>query len=241
MKNSVRIHESAVVNNCSFEEGTKIWKNVFAVNVKTHPNVSIGDETRIENCELGEFVNLQRYGMIYHTKIGRYTYTGRNFVAWHSNIGSFCSISWNVSIGGGNHDYHRITSSAFLYSDIFDLKGDNEGYNRFDDDCEIGNDVWIGCNAVICRGVKVGDGAVIGSGAVVTKDVPPYAIVAGVPAKVIKYRFPEYIRKQLVGLNWWNLPEDVIKDNFDLFNSQMDEDAILRIKELCDKCLTKKK
>lgn len=234
MKNTVRIHESAVVNNCAFENGTKIWKNVFAVNVKTRPNVSIGDETRIEDCELGEFVNLQRYGMIYHTKIGRYTYTGRNFVAWHCNIGSFCSISWNVSIGGGNHDYHRVTSSAFLYSDIFDLKGDNEGYNRFDDVCEIGNDVWIGCNAVICRGVKVGDGAVIGSGAVVTKDVEPYSIVVGVPAKKIKYRFPEDIRNRLLALQWWNLPSDIIKENYKLFNSNPSQNIVEKLERLVD-------
>ena len=170
----------------------------------------------------------------FHCDFGVNIYVGDNFHADYNctmldvseiHIGHNCLIGPDVGIYTAGHRLHP--EGRVL-----------DGYGI---SVTIGNDVWIGCGAIICRGVNVGNGSVIAAGAVVTKDVPPYAIVAGVPAKVIKYRFPEYIRKQLVGLNWWNLPEDVIKDNFDLFNSQMDEDAILRIKELCDKCLTKKK
>ena len=92
-------------------------------------------------------------------------------------------------------------------------------YNRFEDDCIIGNDVWIGCNACICRGVRVGNGAVIGAGAVVTHDVEPYTIVAGVPAKVIKKRFSDDIIEILQKCNWWDLPAEVIKSNVQLFGA----------------------
>ncbi len=213
------IHETSVVNNCTLSHDTKVWKNVYLKNVITNGRVSIGDNSRIEDSIFLDSVNLQRNAMIYGCSLGRYTYTGRNFVAWHSKIGSFCSISWNVSLGGGEHDYHRVTSSAFLYSDIFDLRGDHKGYNRFTKECEIGNDVWIGCNVVVCRGVKIGNGAVIAAGAVVTKDVEPYTIVGGVPAKLIKKRYDNDICERMKKIKWWDLPSNVIKDNYDLFDS----------------------
>lgn len=237
------INDKAVVKNCNVGLNVQLWNNTYLVNDEFGDGCVVREFVRTERSKFLKHNDLQRYSMIYDSEMGPYSYCGKNFTCWHAKIGAFCSISWNVSIGGANHDYTRVTTHSFLYSRQFGdfMPEGYEGYDRFDAPCEIGNDVWIGCGAIICRGVNVGNGSVIAAGAVVTKDVPPYAIVAGVPAKVIKYRFPEYIRKQLVGLNWWNLPEDVIKDNFDLFNSQMDEDAILRIKELCDKCLTKKK
>lgn len=135
--------------------------------------------------------------------------------------------------GGGKHDYNRLTTSAFLYSDIFDIKERNlNGYNRFDTICEIGNDVWIGCHAVINRGVKIGDGAVIGSNSVVTKDVEPYSIVAGSPARHLKYRFPKNIIDDLLDLQWWDLPIDVIKSHFELFNGVPDSLTIEKLRQI---------
>lgn len=83
----------------------------------------------------------------------------------------------------------------------------------------IGNDVWIGSHALILGGVKIGDGAVIGAGAVVTKDVPPYAVVGGVPARIIKYRFSQEIIDKLLEIKWWNLPENILKENIKLFQT----------------------
>lgn len=84
----------------------------------------------------------------------------------------------------------------------------------------IGNDVWIGSHVLINGDVKVGNGAVIGAGAVVVKDVPPYAVVGGVPARVIRYRFTEDIISQLERLQWWNLPEEVLKANIEVFQKE---------------------
>lgn len=226
------IDNSAKIIDSHIGENTSIWKNVFVKNVSTGKNVSIGDFSRIENSQLDDYVNIQRFGMIYNSNFGRYSYTGRNITCWFSEIGKFCSISWNVSIGGANHDYNRVTTSAFLYSDIFDLKQGNKGYERFHDSCVIGNDVWIGCGAVICRNVKIGDGAVIGANSVVTRDVEPYSIVVGSPAKHIKYRFSSNIINKLLEIRWWELPAEIIKKNYNLFNTIPSEDTLSALEAL---------
>ena len=226
------IDSTAFVENTPMGEGAQIWKNAFVRNCEMADFSKINDFSRLENCKLGIHTDIQRYSMCYHTNFGDYTYTGRNMVSWHCKIGKFCSISWNVGIGGANHDYNRISQHAFLYAGQFGLKGDNEGYDRFADDCVIGNDVWIGCNAVICRGVHIGDGAVIAAGAVVTKDVEPYIIVAGVPARKVKERCPRPLADRLVKAAWWNLDGDVIKANFSLFNSEINEENVSKIESL---------
>ena len=102
-----------------------------------------------------------------------------------------------------------------------------------DEYCEIGNDVWIAAGAQVLHKVTIGDGAVVGGGAVVTKDAPPYAIVAGVPAKIIKYRFPEEHIDELLDIKWWNWPESVIIQNMDwLINSDVNADSIMKLREI---------
>lgn len=160
-----------------------------------------------------------------HFKVGRYTY-GHNFLKpevcpFIQEIGSFCSIAPDVKIGVDNHLTDIISSHSFLR---------NPAFGNFINECDeklicheknkkviIGNDVWIGTNAIILPNVTVGNGAVIGAGAIVTKDVPDYAIVVGVPAKVLKYRFnPEEI-EILNQIKWWDWPDEKIKENVHLF------------------------
>jgi acetyltransferase-like isoleucine patch superfamily enzyme len=93
-------------------------------------------------------------------------------------------------------------------------EGEKPLYDRFKEPVVIGNDVWIGTGAIILRGLSVGDGAVIGAGAVVTKDVPPYAIVAGNPARVIKYRFEEAVIKRIQASKWWEMSDGEIRDRY---------------------------
>lgn len=100
---------------------------------------------------------------------------------------------------------------------------------------KIGNDVWIGYGVTIVNNVTVGDGAVIAAGSVVTKDVPPYAIVGGVPAKTIRYRFDEEVCKILLELEWWNFPEDILKVNIHLF--QQDKITVDNIEQIAQKLI----
>lgn len=227
------IAENAETENLQLSDGVKI----FLARVK---NSSLGqdslirDFSQVEGCVIGKRVDLQRMAMIFNTEIGDFTYTGRNFTCWNAKIGKFCSISWNVGVGGANHDYNRISQHAFLYASQFGMieKGQKPGYNRFETECIIGNDVWIGCNAVVCRDVKIGDGAVIAAGAVVTKDVAPYTIVGGVPAKVIKRRCSEELASRLQKTQWWNLPVEILKKNFEFFNSNITETSVTEMENL---------
>lgn len=212
------IDETAKVIETETGEDSKIWKNTFVKNCRIGSRVNIGDFTRTEDSAFADNVSIQRNALIYSSSFGKYSYTGKNFTAWHADIGAFCSISWNVGIGGANHDYTRVTTHSFLYSPYMGLTGENEIlYDRFATPCKIGNDVWIGANAVICRDVTIGDGAVVGAGAVVTKSVEPYTIVTGVPAKPIKKRFDDKTIERLLKIRWWEFDDETIRSNFELF------------------------
>ena len=227
------IHDTAIVKNSKIDNTARVWKQVFLNNCVVDEKANIGDFTRAEDSYFGNMVSIQRNSLIYSCSIGKYSYTGKNFTSWHAKIGAFCSISWNVVIGGADHDYKRLTTHAFLYSPHMGLMNQNEcGYNRFSEPCEIGNDVWVGANAVICRNVTIGDGAVIGAGSVVTHDVEPYTIVAGIPARPIKKRFDDKIIDKLQKLKWWKLDDATIRDNFDLFNSEPTDRIIFELEKL---------
>ncbi len=216
------VHESSRVENTVGDSGSKIYQACDIQRCKLAKEATIGDFSRLADCCLGERAAIQRNAMMYGVRIGRYSYTGKNFTAWHCSIGDFCSISWNVSIGGANHDYSRTTTHSFLYSSDFGLlpEGEDAGYDRFASPCIVEHDVWIAANACICRGVTVHTGAVVAAGAVVTHDVEPYTIVAGVPAKPIKKRFDDETIRLLLESRWWEFPQECIRENYALFRDQ---------------------
>lgn len=227
------IHETANVIDCDLADSSKVWQNVFLKKCQLGCNVNIGDFTRAENSRFDDMVNVQRNSLIYSSEIGKYTYSGKNLTMWHAKVGAFCSISWNVGIGGANHDYSRTTTHAFLYSPYMNLGADDEhGYDRFTEPCEIGNDVWIGANAIICRNVRIGDGAVIGAGAVITKNVEPYSIVAGVPGKEIKKRFNDDVIERLLKIKWWEFDEETIRNNYDCMNSVLNNEVLDKLEKI---------
>ena len=225
----------AIVRNVSAPASARIYKATRVEDAVLGDHVSIADYCRVGRSSFGDRCFLQRNCMVYDSSLGRYSYAGKNTTIWHAEIGTFCSISWNVSIGGADHDYTRLTTHSFLYDrEDFDLMPEGEeGYDRFAEPCVIGHDVWIAANACICRGVTVGTGAVIAAGAVVTRDVPPYAIVAGVPARTIKKRFSDGIIDRLLDTAWWELPADIIRENYAIFNTQPDGDCLDRLEALC--------
>lgn len=123
-----------------------------------------------------------------------------------ASIGLFCSIVKNVSIGTGDHPTNFISTSPFFYSrnNPFKTKIIDADYFNELREVVIGNDVWIGTNAVIKNGIKIGDGAIIGANAIVAKDVNPYSIVVGAPAKELKYRFDNDTITKIRKMEWWN-------------------------------------
>lgn len=129
--------------------------------------------------------------------IGAYSYVRSGYLGSVKSIGRFCSIGANVALGQSpnNHPLHWASTHNKL-----------TGYTIENAGLVIGNDVWIGNNVTVMSGLTIGDGAVIGAGAIVTKDVEPYQIVAGVPAKPIKYRFDKEARIRLIESQWWNKP-----------------------------------
>lgn len=152
-----------------------------------------------------------------NVRIGDYTYIiGPNTYIEQAIIGKFCSIARNVIIGPCDHNYNWVSTHPFIDSTFYKfLECDKQIPQK--NIPIIGNDVWIGMNSVILRGVNIGHGAVVAAGSVVTHNVEPYSIVAGVPARHIKYRFPKQFRDALLAMKWWDWSEGRLKQAVPLF------------------------
>lgn len=208
----------------------KIYENSKVINCSLGENIIVGENSFLQNSNFSDNVQINRSNMIVNSTIGAYTYTGMNTVIKHADIGKFCSISWGVSISGGGHNYNCITPHPFVHLPSFGIvatKTDLE-IKRI----SIGNDVWIGMNSCILQGTTIGDGAVIGAGSVVTKNVPPYAVVVGNPAKILKYRFSDKVISKLLDFRWWDLPKEFIVENIEYFQNELTEDRLDSLIEL---------
>ena len=183
-------------------------QTIYLKNVINNPNIKVGDYTMYN-----DFVNdptlFEKNNVLYHYPINYDKLI----------IGKFCSIACGAKFlfNSANHNLNSLSTYPFpLFFEEWDLKKENvtESWNN-KGDIIIGNDVWIGYEAVILSGVNIGDGAVIGTRAVVTKDVPPYTIVGGVPAKIIRKRFSEEVISKLLEIKWWDWNEEKIKNNIE--------------------------
>jgi len=189
-------------------------KNLFNPRISNFSLVSA-------NVMVDKTAYINRFVKAKNASIGAHTYVGANTDIECAEIGKFCSIADHCRIGMAGH-----TLSCLSTSPIFTrvVNGCHEQWvenDVFPDEqdvpANIGNDVWIGSHALIRGGVTIGDGAIIGAGAVVVKDVPPYAVVGGVPAKVIKYRFSQEVIDRLEEMKWWDMPDKVLKKNIGMF------------------------
>jgi len=188
--------------------------------------VYIGSYEIEKGAQLGKKVRILHDVQIRkNVSIGDFSYVEPYTTIVSANIGKFCSIGRCCQIGPWEHPMDYISTSPEILRKIL---GKTELYSDIPARAQIGNDVWIGSNSVIMGGVNVGNGAVIGAGAVVTKDVPDYAIVVGVPAKIIKYRYSKEKIELLNNMKWWNWPEDEFISNKMLFLAQEDWINILK-------------
>jgi len=215
------IANSARIENSVLKDESSIYQLAWVKNSTLERYASVGDCSKVDNSFLGSYARIGRFNQIYESSFGYHSYTGPSSVVLKSSIGKFCSISWNVSIGPANHDYKRITNHSFLYNNFDDLRPSHieAAYDRFKEPCVLGNDVWVGAGAVILRNVNIGHGAVIGANSVVNQNIPPYSIAVGVPAHVINYRFDDSTVARLLEIEWWDFPDEVIRDNLELFSS----------------------
>lgn len=172
------------------------------------------------DSEVHKTAVVEHHANLRYSKVGRLTYVSARSTVIHTEIGSFCSIASGVAIGGGAHDLNAVSTSP-VFNKGRNVLGVNFGNIEFSPykTTTIGNDVWVGNRAMILQGVTIGDGAVVGAGSVVTKDVEPYTIVAGNPAKVIRKRFDDETVEKLLEIKWWNLPDEQIKGLGDCFES----------------------
>lgn len=192
-------------------------QTVYLKSVITDSGIQVGDYT-MYNDFVHDPRDFQKNNVLYY-----YPINGN-----HLKIGKFCSIACGAKFlfTSANHAMRSLSTYPFLI--FFEQWGldvkkitnawDNKG------DIVIGNDVWIGFEAVILSGVTIGDGAIIGTRAVVTKDVPPYTIVGGIPAKQIRKRFSDDVISELLKLQWWNWSENRVKQNIDSIQSGRIED-----------------
>lgn len=175
----------------------KFWKKIRGSslkNSKIHPSSKVESGSNIIN-----------------TIMGKHSFCGYNCEIANVEIGSFCSVANGVVIGGGMHPVQWVSSSPVFYEGRDSVKAKFSSHKRESVKItKIGHDVWIGQNVLIKQGVSIGTGAIIGMGSVVTKDVIPYSIVAGNPAKLIRMRFKNEIVNNLLKSQWWELEEAVL-------------------------------
>ena len=189
--------------------------------------------TRVEGAGVSPRARIARHAMVRRgtevgtdVELGAYSHiSGPRSYVEAARIGKFCSIARQVVIGPGDHDLSAVTTHPFPFSPAYGGLA-RIARNQVQKPAPvIGNDVWIGVNAVVLRGVTIADGAVVAANSVVTRDVAPYTVVGGAPARFIKSRFPPETVAALLRIRWWDWSEDELRNKAELF---FDVDTFIR-------------
>ncbi len=203
---------------------TRLFGFIFQ-GVKCHSGVIFDPKNKFEGNN-----TLLSNTRVYKSKVGMFTYISSNSLISNTKIGRYSSIGNWVSTGIGRHPTNFVSSHPLFHSEIvskslgfvpYDSVGEKYETHKILESgyyVEIGSDVWIGDRVLIMDGIKIGDGAVIGAGSIVNKNVEPYEVVAGIPARHLKYRFSKTEVEFLVSLKWWDKDQKWIKKNANLFS-----------------------
>jgi acetyltransferase-like isoleucine patch superfamily enzyme len=201
---------STLGNDSRIGGNVLIWNSVLA------EHVIVEDQARLVRSTLSEWTAVQVGASLSGSAVDSFSYIARNAVIAVTQAGRFCSVGPNVVCGAGDHPVHWMSTSPVFYSPLRQCgTAFSAAHPPFEElrPVTIGPDVWIGANAVIRNGITIGPGAIIGATACVTKDVAPYSIVAGVPARVIGARFSPEIVERLLSVRWWDFQVSVLKSN----------------------------
>lgn len=174
-----------------------------------HPTASVRDS------RFGIYTEVGARTTVAETEFGDYSYVVHDSQIIYATIGKFCSIASHTRINPGNHPLERVALSHFTYrASAYGLGADEPGFFewRREHRVTLGHDVWLGHGVIVLPGVSIGTGAAIGAGTVVTKDVPPFAVVVGNPGRVLRYRFPEEVREALLAIAWWDWPREKLAE-----------------------------
>jgi phosphonate metabolism protein (transferase hexapeptide repeat family) len=192
----------------------------------------IDPSSRVENCTLGRYTEVAEGCRLAETELGDYSYIMPNGQTWCVTIGKFSNIAASVRINATNHPMSRATLHHITYraGDYFDDVEDEHDLfaARRAQRVYVGHDTWIGHGVTVLPGITIGDGAVVGSGAVVTRDVAPYSVVGGVPARFIRERFSPAIAGRLQTLSWWDWDHAQLREALDDFRSLSVEEFLDR-------------
>ena len=180
-------------------------------------------DCEITECEFGAFVEIGRGSRVAHSTLDDYSYCDRYADIANARIGKFANIAAFSRIGATDHPLHTASCHHFLYrsDDYWDDADRDAAFfeHRRSRIAHIGHDTWIGAGAMIKPEVTLGHGAVVAAGAVVTKDVEPYTIVAGTPAKVLRIRQPREIAERIIALAWWDWPHERLRATLEDFRT----------------------
>lgn len=211
--NQVILQAGAAVVNSTLGDRVSIGKHAVLEQSVLHHNVRLEPRASIYHSTLQPFVLIHGATVLRNSQVQSYSYIGSNCSLEHTSVGKFCSIAQNLICAPGNHPTHMLSTSPAFYLTAHACGTTFATEDAYDGraPCTIGNDVWIGANVFIKGGTIVGDGAIIAAGSVVVKDVAPYAIVGGVPAKEIRKRFSDQDIATLQRLQWWDWTPDVLR------------------------------
>ena len=218
------------LNGNEYGKDVSIYRDVLVRRSVIGDKSVLADDVFMTDCNIGSYARIERRAMLFNVLMGTCCNIGWNSTVRNCKIGDYTGFAWNVTIGGAQHQQHTMTMRSIAFDKWYDfidaveeerMKKD-ETFDWYHGGIVIGNDVWGGAGCQVMRGVTVGDGAILGAGSVVTHNVGPYEIWAGVPAKKIGQRFSDEIIAEFEEMQWWKWPREVIKENIAYFQKIVD-------------------